>query len=180
MKTELHSPRHPAFARVSHRDWKDWRWQLRNRIRDLEGLERLFDLTADERAAVVRLGTRLPIGLTPYYAGRVLVSPALRKTKIPATAEFTVAPGEHEDPLGEEAHHVVPWYLGGPTALWNLVLLCHSHHGLVEPAKYCLRDQWEVRIGADHLPEFFPPSRHPQAGLWLRHARHQQPERTAA
>jgi lysine 2,3-aminomutase len=108
LKTELHSPRHPAFARVSQRDWKDWRWHLRNRIRDLEGLERLFDLTADERAAVVRLGTRLPIGLTPYYAGRVLVSPALRKTKIPATAEFTVAPGEHEDPLGEEAHHVVP------------------------------------------------------------------------
>ena len=102
------SARLPAFARVSQRDWNDWRWQVRNRIRDLEGLERLFALTADERAAVIRLGARLPLGLTPYYAGRVAGSAALRKTKLPSTAEFAVQPGELVDPLGEEAHHVVP------------------------------------------------------------------------
>jgi len=110
---------------------------------------------------------------------RRLVTSAMRAALI-ARDGGCVFPSCNAPPSACEAHHVVPWYLGGPTALWNLVLLCHSHHGLVEPAKYCLRDQWEVRIGADHLPEFFPPSRHPQAGLWLRHARHQQPERTAA
>jgi lysine 2,3-aminomutase len=102
------STRHAAYASVPFRDWNDWRWQVRNRIRDLDGLERLFTLTDDERTAVRRLDGRLPLGLTPYYAGRVADSAALRKTKIPTLAEFEVAPGEHADPLGEEAHHVVP------------------------------------------------------------------------
>jgi len=58
-----------------------------------------------------------------------------------------------------EAHHVVPWWAGGRTALSNLVLLCHSHHGIVEPARHAIREQWEVRIGDGGLPEFLPPRR---------------------
>ncbi len=104
----LRSFRRRFFPAATARDWKDWRWQVRNRIRDLEGLERVFELTEDERSAVLRLGGRLPLGLTPYYAGRVAQSAALRKTKIPSLAEFETAPGEHADPLGEEAHHMVP------------------------------------------------------------------------
>lgn len=99
------------FPSATARDWNDWRWQLRHRIRDLAGLERVFQLSDDERAAVARLGGRLPLGITPYYAS--LLSPddpshPLRRTKIPSGAEFERAPGEYEDPLGEEAHHVVP------------------------------------------------------------------------
>jgi len=30
-----------------------------------------------------------------------------------------------------DAHHVVPWYLGGPTDLHNLALLCSRHHHYV-------------------------------------------------
>ncbi len=30
-----------------------------------------------------------------------------------------------------DAHHVIPWSLGGPTDLDNLVLLCRTHHRLV-------------------------------------------------
>ena len=30
-----------------------------------------------------------------------------------------------------DAHHVVPWAKGGPTALWNLTLLCRRHHRLI-------------------------------------------------
>lgn len=83
-------------------------------------------------------------------------------------------------PSACQAHHILPWWAGGPTALHNLVLLCHHHHGLCEPARYGVRDQWEVRIGEDHLPEFAPPTRHPQAGSWLRHARQREHERIPA
>jgi len=83
-------------------------------------------------------------------------------------------------PSASEAHHIQPWWAGGETTLANLVLLCHHHHGLCEPARYGLRDQWQVRIGEDQLPEFTPPSRHPQAGQWLQHHRHQQHERIPA
>lgn len=72
-----------------------------------------------------------------------------------------------------EAHHIVPWERGGRTALGNLCLLCHHHHALVEPAKYGTRDQWEVRIGADGVPEVIPPRRCDPHRRPLRHARFQ-------
>ncbi|HKX76094.1 MAG TPA: HNH endonuclease signature motif containing protein [Acidimicrobiia bacterium] len=27
-----------------------------------------------------------------------------------------------------DIHHIIPWAEGGPTALWNLTLLCRYHH----------------------------------------------------
>ncbi|MGC3995647.1 MAG: DUF222 domain-containing protein [Propionicimonas sp.] len=59
-----------------------------------------------------------------------------------------------------EAHHIVPWWEGGRTDLSNLVLLCRHHHGVIEPARYGLRDQWSVEIAEDGLPEFLPPARY--------------------
>jgi hypothetical protein len=60
---------------------------------------------------------------------------------------------------------------GPPTGRSNLVLLCHHHHGIVEPAKHGTRDQWEVRIAPDGVAEFIPPARlDPQRRL-IRHAR---------
>ncbi len=58
-----------------------------------------------------------------------------------------------------EAHHIQPWWAGGDTSLANLVLLCHTHHALVEPAKFGLRDQWQVEVADDGLPQFIPPRR---------------------
>jgi hypothetical protein len=84
-----------------------------------------------------------------------------------------VFPGCHARPSECEAHHVIPWWLGGPTALWNLVLLCHHHHGLVEPARYGTRDQWEIRVAEDGLPETIPPRRYDPERRPIRHARHQ-------
>ncbi|MFH0909072.1 MAG: KamA family radical SAM protein [bacterium] len=96
------------FPGASAADWNDWRWQLRNRIRDFEGLQRVFTLSDDEQEAVIRIGGRLPLGITPYYASRVAESAPLRKTKIPQTAEFVRSPGEYDDPLGEDSHNPVP------------------------------------------------------------------------
>ena len=70
-----------------------------------------------------------------------------------------------------EAHHVVPWWDHGPTSLTNLVLLCHHHHALVEPAKYGRRDQWRLRLAPDGLPELIPPARLDAAQQPVRHQR---------
>ena len=98
-------------AGASPEEWADWRWQLRNRIRDLDGLERSFLLTDDEREAVRRHQGSLPVGITPYYAdliARENPDDPLRKTMIPRTAEFNAQPWERDDPLGEEDHVAVP------------------------------------------------------------------------
>lgn len=49
-----------------------------------------------------------------------------------------------------EAHHVIPWVLGGATDIDNLVLVCGFHHREFE------RRGWTVRIRAG-VPEWIPP-----------------------
>jgi hypothetical protein len=51
-----------------------------------------------------------------------------------------------------DAHHLIAWAEGGPTALHNLVLLCGQHHRLVH------HTEWEARIRPDGRPEFIPPA----------------------
>jgi lysine 2,3-aminomutase len=54
--------------RASRRQWDDYRWQLKQVIRDEKGLGRLVELTDDEREAI-RLAKEhhIPFGVTPYY-----------------------------------------------------------------------------------------------------------------
>jgi lysine 2,3-aminomutase len=99
------------FPGVKTAEWNDWRWQNRNRIRTLEQLERIIEVTDEERAAIERHQGPLPVGVTPYYMS--LVDPrnaaqGLRRTTIPTLAEFTRTPGEEEDPLGEDSSSPVP------------------------------------------------------------------------
>ncbi len=42
-------------------------------------------------------------------------------------------PGCEKPPTSCEAHHLMPWWAGGSTALDNTALLCRHHHQLVEP-----------------------------------------------
>lgn len=49
--------------------WRDWRWQAKNTVRDLETVERLLGLklTPEKRAAINRTIERFPLAVTPYY-----------------------------------------------------------------------------------------------------------------
>jgi hypothetical protein len=49
------------------------------------------------------------------------------------------------------AHHIKHWADGGETNLDNLVLLCTHHHTVVH------HQGWDVRLGADRLPDIYPP-----------------------
>ena len=92
-------------------DWNDWHWQFRNRIRTPDELARIFELSADEYAAVANHEGPLPVGITPYYASlmsRDDHSEPLRRTHIMTGAESLRLPGEADDPLGEDHDTVVP------------------------------------------------------------------------
>ena len=99
------------FAEVTNREWNDWRWQSRHRIRTLKTLELMLDLSEEEREALVQGGTMLPVGISPYYMS--LLDPddpqqPLRRTVVPTLNEFIRTPGEADDPLGEDGHSPVP------------------------------------------------------------------------
>lgn len=99
------------YPGISVHDWNDWKWQVRNRIRRLDMLEKVIALTPGERDSVERRTGNLPIAITPYYLS--LLSPTdpdqpLRKTHIPVAGEFVHTPGEDADPLGEDHDTAVP------------------------------------------------------------------------
>ncbi len=99
------------FPDATEADWNDWRWQLRNRLKTLADMERVFALTADERDAIERRSGALPVGVTPYYASLMgLDDPQeeLRRTHLPVGDEFVKTPGEADDPLGEDHDSAVP------------------------------------------------------------------------
>lgn len=99
------------YPGTSARDWNDWHWQFRARVRTLAELERVFALSEDERAAVSRHEGPLPVGITPYYAslmGLEDASEPLRRTHIMTGDEYVRVAGEDDDPLGEDHDTVVP------------------------------------------------------------------------
>ena len=69
-------------------------------------------------------------------------------------------PGCDRPPRWCHGHHVRAWSDGGSTTLDNSVLLCGYHHRIIH------RGHWSVRIAADGMPEFIPPS------MWTPAANH--------
>lgn len=103
--------RRQHYPQAGLRDWNDWRWQNRHRIRTLPDLDRLFRLTDDERQAIEAHQGALPLGITPYYASLIDAdnhSQGLRRTVIPVLGEYLKARGESDDPLGEDTSSPVP------------------------------------------------------------------------
>lgn len=99
------------YPGVSIHDWNDWKWQVRNRVRRLDVLEKIIVLTPDERSSVEQRTGNLPIAITPYYLS--LLSPdhpeqPLRRTHIPIGGEFIRGVGEDPDPLHEDHDTAVP------------------------------------------------------------------------
>ncbi|BCB76272.1 hypothetical protein GCM10022251_25230 [Phytohabitans flavus] len=61
-------------------------------------------------------------------------------------------PGCDRPPRWCHGHHIRAWVESGQTSLDNSVLLCGYHHRIIHSG------QWTVRLAADGLPEFIPPS----------------------
>jgi lysine 2,3-aminomutase len=141
----LSSPRANAFrksffAATTDREWSDWQWQIRNRIRNLDQLDRMLALTPEERSAVELSQAKLPIGITPYFMSLISrddPEDPLRRTVIPTVAELTRMPGESDDPLGEDGQSPVPGLVHRyPDRVLLLVLdFCSTY------CRYCTRSR---------------------------------------
>lgn len=103
--------RRKYFPGASRREWNQWKWQLANRFTHVSQLEKVLNLSEDERRAACALGSQIALGITPYFAS--LLNPddpdqPLRRTVVPRLDEFLRMPGEADDPLGEDGHSPVP------------------------------------------------------------------------
>jgi lysine 2,3-aminomutase len=89
--------------------WRQWTWQMQNRVRTVEDLARFVRPTAEERRAIEQLADRFHFVITPYYAA--LMDPEdpecpIRSQVVPRSAELDDPQGL-ADPLDEVVHSPV-------------------------------------------------------------------------
>jgi lysine 2,3-aminomutase len=102
-------PAAPRLPGVAEADWRDWRWQMRERVTSVEGLARFVPPTEDERRAIALLAERFRFVITPYYAALMDAADSdcpVRRQVVPRTAELG-DPHGLADPLDEVAHSPV-------------------------------------------------------------------------
>ena len=99
------------WSDVPAEQWADWKWQLKNRVTSLEGLEQHLLLTPEERAGVILSGNKLALAVTPHYFNLIeRENPGcpIRRQIIPHVGEGAFSAAEMTDPCGEDSHMPVP------------------------------------------------------------------------
>ncbi len=96
---------------VTQSQWDDWKWQMANRITDVETLKCVITLTDEEEEGIKKSLETLRMGITPYYA--MLMdeqNPAcpVRMQAVPTIYETYKSKNDMDDPLHEDADSPVP------------------------------------------------------------------------
>ncbi len=143
------------WSNVPEKDWNDWRWQLKNRITNLDQLQRLMPtITPEEAAGTALANHKLAMAITPYFFN--LIDPSdegcpIRRQVIPRVEETHTAPWEMSDPCGEDTHSPVPGLVHRyPDRVLFLVTdRCAAY------CRYCTRSRLVSNAtGYDFHPEF--------------------------
>ncbi len=118
--------------------WGDWHWQQRERITTLAQLEKVIEVTDDERRAALETEAEFHMGITPYYAA--LMDPndpccPIRLQSVPTMGEMQIAPTDMEDPLAEERDMPVP----GITHRYPDRVLFYTTHNCPVYCRHCTR-----------------------------------------
>jgi lysine 2,3-aminomutase len=100
----------PQWRDVPDEQWNDWRWQLSNRVNDLDEIEAILNLTDEERAGL-SAPDKFRVDITPYFIS--LIDPddptdPIRRQVIPLGREQEAFTAMMEDSLAEDRHSPVP------------------------------------------------------------------------
>lgn len=93
------------------KEWHDWRWQFRNRVRSLGHLARELKRPVSRLAPLKPVIRRYPLAITPYYLSLINASDEndpLRRQCFPDPRELSFSLGGVPDPLDEEGTMPVP------------------------------------------------------------------------
>ena len=141
----------PGFwPNVAPELWNDWKWQLRNRVTNLQQLEEKLVLSREERAGVILSGNKLALAITPHFFN--LIDPEdpncpIRRQVVPRIEESDRSPLEMADPCGEDSHMPVPGLVHRyPDRVLFLVTdRCASY------CRYCTRSRVVSGVGEQEL-----------------------------
>lgn len=93
------------YKDVTQEQWDDWKWQVRNRITDVETLRKVIKLTEEEESDISEVLAKFRVGITPYYAS--LMDPndpkdPIRMQAVPTIMETHESSSDMDDPLHED------------------------------------------------------------------------------
>lgn len=96
------------------RAWKDWRWQLRHSVRDIDTFQRVTGIRfeEEERKVLEKTLETFPLSVTPYYLSLIdrsdFRNDPVFKQSFPSPSELEVAAHELNDPLAEDQDSPAP------------------------------------------------------------------------
>ena len=101
----------PLYKDVPDADWNDWKWQMRNVIRDVATLKKIIPVSDQEEVDLEACLKSFRMAITPYYAS--LIDPnyprcVIRLQSVPVLAETFHDREDQDDPLHEDVDAPVP------------------------------------------------------------------------
>lgn len=136
-----------ALLGGTEEDWEDYRWQLKNRVRDVETLSKIIELTDKEKKEIAEIGKEYRWAISPYYLS--LIDPKdpydpVRLLAVPIIDEMLDTEGEL-DPMAEEYTNPA----GSITRRYPDRLIIYTTN---ECAMYCRHCQRRRKIGGTDEP----------------------------
>ncbi|MBN2110264.1 MAG: lysine 2,3-aminomutase [Methanosarcinaceae archaeon] len=95
-------------------NWKDWKWQIRHCVRDIDTFEKLLDIRfePEERKLLEKTLEKFPLSITPYYLSLIevedLKNDPIFMQAFPSPDELIVSKDDMHDPLSEDEDSPVP------------------------------------------------------------------------
>jgi len=99
------------FAGVPAKKWNDWKWQLENRLTNIEDVIRVFNPPENVIEGIKVATKYFRMSITPYYASLIDINAAycpIKAQAIPAADEAEFLEDDILDPLEEERDSPVP------------------------------------------------------------------------
>lgn len=99
------------YSDVAEEDWNDWRWQLKNVVRDIPTLKKIIPVDEQLEADLQACLQRFRMAITPYYATLMETEyhrDVVRLQAVPTMNELEVVADDHLDPLHEDVDSPVP------------------------------------------------------------------------
>jgi lysine 2,3-aminomutase len=95
-------------------EWKDWKWQLKHKIQDINTFEKLLGVHfgAEERMEFEKTTEKFPFSVPPYYISLInkkdYRNDPIYKQAFPSSGELIIADHDMVDPLAEEKDSPAP------------------------------------------------------------------------
>ncbi len=99
------------YAGIPRRQWNDWRWQIRNRLTNVDDVIRVLNPSEEIVEGIKTAAKYFRMAVTPYYAGLIdLDNPycPIKAQSIPSANEAEFSESDMVDPLEEERDSPVP------------------------------------------------------------------------